>query len=59
MSHVLSECGSYEELYFMQDGPPPRFAPTFRAWPVDHILGQCIGRGGLTERPPRSSERTL
>ena len=47
-----------EQLRFMQDGAPPHFARSVRQW-LDHAFeSRWIGRGGLTEWPSRSPDKT-
>jgi len=42
----------------MQDGTPPHYTLLVRAWLDNCVCGRWIGRGGPTERLPRSTDLT-
>ncbi|XP_029641871.1 uncharacterized protein LOC115216553 [Octopus sinensis] len=47
------------DLIFIQDGAPPNFAFTVRAWLDRHFPGRWMGRCGPPEWPPRSPDLTV
>ncbi len=46
------------EVIFMQDGAPPHFAVTVRAWLHQHFPRCSMARRGPHESPPRSPDLT-
>ena len=51
---TVSGWDNIDDLIFMQDGAPPHFALTVRAWLDQHFSGRWLGRRGPHEWPPRS-----
>jgi len=45
-----------DNLIFMQDGAPPHFTFTVRAWLDQNTSGRWMGRRGLHEWPPSSPD---
>ena len=54
----MSGWDNIDDLIFMQDGAPPHFALTVRAWLDQHFSGRWLGRRGPHEWPPRSPDLT-
>ena len=55
---TVSGWDNIDDLIFMQDGAPPHFALTVRAWLDQHFSGRWLGRRGPHEWPPRSPDLT-
>jgi len=54
----ISAWHNFSKLQFMQDGAPPHFATTVRAWLDDKFPLRWIGRRGPLEWPARSPDLT-
>ena len=55
---IISTWENFNELLFMQDGAPPHFARSVRAWLDDQMAGRWIGRRGSYDWPARSPDLT-
>ena len=51
---AVSGWNTINNFIFMQDGAPPHFALTVRAWLDQHYSGRYMGRRGPHEWSPRS-----
>ena len=54
----FQQMNGHEEMFFMQDGAPPHFALSVRAWLDGNFAGRWIGRRGAIDWAPRSPDLT-